>query len=185
MGAPCTHRLKLGQQLAVGACASSSKHRGPLRRPFVAVSPQAPAMSPPLTPTHDLALTLITTLTSTLPPAQLNIDYQAGGAFPAFVSAALGKTASFNPYADNLRFLLGAYIMEDVIPTAWEVSGNPLPLLKLIPLVSSALVVSGTRGSTDPCQHPRNLVSAHQQGVNLQESAAMRSGPTTTTVSTT
>ncbi len=53
---------------------------------------------------------------------QLNIDYQSGGAFSAFVSAAVGKTVTFNPYADNLRFLLGAYIMEDVIPTAWEVS---------------------------------------------------------------
>ncbi len=33
---------------------------------------------------------------------------------------------TFNPYADNLRFLLGAYIMEDVIPTAWEV-GDQTP----------------------------------------------------------
>ena len=60
------------------------------------------------------------------PPAQLNIDYQSGGAFSAFVSAALGQTVTFNPYADNLRFLLGAYIMEDVIPTAWEV-GDQTP----------------------------------------------------------
>ena len=40
----------------------------------------------------------------------------------SFAQAALGSsTISFNPYADNLRFLLGAYIIEDVIPTAWEV----------------------------------------------------------------
>ena len=37
------------------------------------------------------------------------------------MSAALGKTVAFNPYADNLRFLLAAYIFEDVLPTAWEV----------------------------------------------------------------
>jgi hypothetical protein len=37
------------------------------------------------------------------------------------VAGATSSTVAFNPYADNLRFLLGAYIIEDVIPTAWEV----------------------------------------------------------------
>jgi len=56
---------------------------------------------------------------------QLNIGAGAGGAFSQFVSLAInsstGPVSAFNPYADNLHFLIGAYIIEDVVPTAWEV----------------------------------------------------------------
>ena len=56
---------------------------------------------------------------------QLNIGTGASGAFSQFVASAINRTgpvAHFNPYADNLHFLFAAYIMEDVVPTAWEVS---------------------------------------------------------------
>ena len=60
---------------------------------------------------------------------QLNIGTGASGAFSQFVALAINSTAgpvaAFNPYADNLHFLIGAYIIEDVVPTAWEVPPRP------------------------------------------------------------
>ena len=56
--------------------------------------------------------------------SQLNIGTGANGAFSQFVAAAInssGPVAPFDPYTDNLHFLFAAYIMEDVVPTGWEV----------------------------------------------------------------
>ena len=83
--------------------------------------------------------------------SQLNIDTGAGGAFSQFVSLAINSTAgpvaAFNPYADNLHFLIGAYIIEDVVPTAWEARQLPLqqPGLHCVTAKRSRLVRSAPR----------------------------------------
>ena len=48
-------------------------------------------------------------------PAQLNL----GSAFPEYVNAALGYnlTPPFDPYFDDISFLIGAFIFEDVAVT--------------------------------------------------------------------
>ncbi len=61
---------------------------------------------------------------STFPAAQLNI---AGGnstaAFAVAANAALGMTLDppFSPYTNNIFFLHGAFIFEDVGVTAYQV----------------------------------------------------------------
>ena len=56
--------------------------------------------------------------------AQLNIGGGSGGAFTDFVALALGVTLSgnqFNPYTHDQLFLIAAYILEDVMVTAYQV----------------------------------------------------------------
>ena len=45
------------------------------------------------------------------------------GAWSNFANQALGKTLNppFTPYDSNLDFIIGAYILEDVMVTAFEV----------------------------------------------------------------
>ena len=45
------------------------------------------------------------------------------GSWSAFMDSALGHTLNppFTPYDNNLDFLIGAYILEDVMVTAYEV----------------------------------------------------------------
>ena len=44
------------------------------------------------------------------------------GSWSSFMDAALGEALSppFTPYDNNLDFLLGAYILEDVLVTAYQ-----------------------------------------------------------------
>lgn len=75
--------------------------------------------------TQHLAQLLVSDLPPVAPASQLNIGAGASGAFSQFVLLAInsstGPVSAFNPYSDNLHFLIGAYIIEDVVPTAWEV----------------------------------------------------------------
>ena len=53
-------------------------------------------------------------------PPQLDVQ----GAFQAFIGKALGQTYTggvFNPYAHDQLLLLGAFILEDVMVTAYQV----------------------------------------------------------------
>ena len=45
------------------------------------------------------------------------------GSWSAFMDSALGDTLNppFTPYDSNLDFLLGAYVLEDVMVTAYQV----------------------------------------------------------------
>jgi hypothetical protein len=45
------------------------------------------------------------------------------GAWSDFVDSALGSTLNppFSPYVNNLNFLIGAFILEDVMVTAYQV----------------------------------------------------------------
>ena len=67
---------------------------------------------------------------------QLNIGSGSGGAFTEFVAMALGKTLTgnqFNPYTHDQLFLIAAFILEDVMVTAYQVlltltlNPNPSP----------------------------------------------------------
>ncbi|HEX8389109.1 MAG TPA: ferritin-like domain-containing protein [Sphingomonas sp.] len=57
----------------------------------------------------------------------INISGDADGAFTAAARAAgvVGPTETFDPYADDISFLLGAYIFEDVGVTAYK-GASPL-----------------------------------------------------------
>ena len=58
----------------------------------------------------------------------MNIAGDATGAFTAAARAAgvVGSTGTFNPYADDISFLLGAYLFEDVGVSAYK---GALPLI--------------------------------------------------------
>ncbi len=54
---------------------------------------------------------------------QLNIGAGSGGAFTEFVAMALGKSLTgnqFNPYTHDQLFLIAAFILEDVMVTAYQ-----------------------------------------------------------------
>ncbi len=57
----------------------------------------------------------------------INISGDANGAFTAAARAAgvVGPTGTFNPYADDISFLLGAYLFEDVGVSAYK-GASPL-----------------------------------------------------------
>ena len=59
---------------------------------------------------------------STSAAAQLNIASGPTGAFAVAANAALGKTLNppFSPYTNNIFFLHGAYLFEDVGVTAYQ-----------------------------------------------------------------
>ncbi len=61
-----------------------------------------------------------------LAAAQPTIDVSPGGAFTAVANAA-GIAGTFNPYASDANFLIGAYIFEDVGVTAYH---GAAPLIK-------------------------------------------------------
>ena len=52
----------------------------------------------------------------------INIDGGASGAFTAAARAAgiVGSSGTFDPYASDANFLLAAYLLEDVMPTAYR-----------------------------------------------------------------
>jgi hypothetical protein len=52
----------------------------------------------------------------------INIDGGATGAFTAFARAAglVGSGATFNPYGSDDNFLLAAFLLEDIAPTAYR-----------------------------------------------------------------
>ena len=66
---------------------------------------------------------LLKTCPNSCPVCDRQLDL--GGAFATFVDAALNCTLNppFDPYADDLSFLLGAFIFEDVAVT-WVQVGS-------------------------------------------------------------
>ena len=60
-----------------------------------------------------------------LNPHIRDLQLDLGGAFSTFVNAALNYTLNppFDPYADDLSFLLGAFIFEDVAVSWVQVRG--------------------------------------------------------------
>ena len=65
-------------------------------------------------------------------PHEPHVPVRVGGAWCARQGWALAvcrhrnqqqrpPSRPFNPYVDNLHFLFAAYILEDVVPTGWEV----------------------------------------------------------------
>ncbi|HEU4959535.1 MAG TPA: ferritin-like domain-containing protein [Sphingomonas sp.] len=70
---------------------------------------------------------------SVLAQPAINIDGGASGAFTAAARAAgiVGSSGTFDPYASDANFLLAAFLLEDVMPTAYRgaivyVSSTPL-----------------------------------------------------------
>ncbi len=55
--------------------------------------------------------------------AQIDIGTRANGSFSIVADAAFNTTftSPLNPYVDNLSFLLGAFIFEDVGVSAYQV----------------------------------------------------------------
>ena len=60
-------------------------------------------------------------------PTQLNIGTNSTDAFPTAANAAFNMTLNppFSPYANNLFFIHGAFIFEDVGVTAYQVRRRP------------------------------------------------------------
>ena len=71
----------------------------------------------------------------------INLSGGADGAFTAIARTAtvVGAGGSFNPYADDTSFLLGAYLLQDVIVTAYK---------GLAPLIALAATRTGVVGIT-------------------------------------
>jgi len=69
----------------------------------------------------------------------LNIDGGATGAFTAIARAAgiVGPTGTFDPYASDENFLLGAYIFEDVGVTAYRGAAT---------LINAAVLIDAAAG---------------------------------------
>ncbi|MFT3977261.1 MAG: ferritin-like domain-containing protein [Sphingomonas bacterium] len=76
---------------------------------------------------------------STVAMPSLNIAGDAGGAFTALAKLAQvpGASAGFNPYASDENFLYGAFILKDVIVTAYK---------GLAPLIGTADFAAGAAG---------------------------------------
>lgn len=83
---------------------------------------------------------LRTTLgTAVIAMPDINIDGSATGAFTAAARAAglVGSSATFDPYASDTNFLLAAFMLEDVIVTAYK---------GIIPYVGTTTLLEATGG---------------------------------------
>jgi hypothetical protein len=83
---------------------------------------------------------LRTTLgTSVIAMPDINIDGSATGAFTTAARAAglVGSSATFDPYASDTNFLLAAFLLEDVIVTAYK---------GIIPYVGTTTLLEATGG---------------------------------------
>lgn len=60
--------------------------------------------------------------TAVIAQPDINIDGSASGAFTAFARAAglVGSSSTFDPYASDDNFLLAAFLLEDIGPTAYR-----------------------------------------------------------------
>jgi len=77
--------------------------------------------------------------TSVIAQPAINIDGGATGAFTTAARAAglVGSSATFDPYASDTNFLLAAFLLEDVIVTAYK---------GIIPYVGTATLIEATGG---------------------------------------